>query len=332
MISARAHSTALLRKWIPHIGHGVGLLPHRPAPRCPLIALDPISFRGGRSRGTTTGWWSLLKMTSDRDEHLGGRSRLQRIAILAFAIIQILATLLPSMGIGEPIGDRSDSVQTVITPAGWAFSIWGLLFAGSLVFAIYQLLPAQRASPLLAKIGWPSAGAFLGNAVWAIYVQFANLSFISVLIISFTLLCLLACYRSFASSAHPLSRGEQFFVALPLSALTAWLTAATIVNIAAALTFHGIGVGNAAPVVGAAVVTVGGLIASAAIWNSRGNPWYALVFLWALGGIYSGNSDIATLVAVAAASAALLVVAVATVRLTEPRNRSWWFGEPAIRA
>lgn len=271
-------------------------------------------------------------MTSDRKDQSGERSCLQRVSIVSLAIFQVLATLLPSVGMGEAIGDQSDSVQTVITPAGWAFSIWGVLYAGSLAYAIYQFLPAQRFNPLLAKIGWPSAGAFLGNAVWAIYVQFAALTFISVIIISFTLLCLLACYRSFTSAMHVLSRGEQYVAALPLSALAAWLTAATIVNIAAALTFHGVSVGDATPIVGAAVVAVGGLIASAAIWNGRGNPWYAIVFLWALGGIYSRNSDATDTVAAAAAGAALLVAVMTALRLTVPRNRDFWFGRTAIRA
>ena len=114
-------------------------------------------------------------MTSIGYSHPARRSDLQRTAILLLAILQVLVTLLPSLGLGEPIGERSDAVRTAITPAGWAFSIWGLLYAGSLAYAIYQFLPAQRTNALLARIGWASAGAFLGNALWALYTQFVDL-------------------------------------------------------------------------------------------------------------------------------------------------------------
>jgi len=146
------------------------------------------------------------------------RSGLQRAAILLCAILQVALPSLPTIGIGEPIGEQSDSVQTIITPAGWAFSIWGPLFAGSLAYAIYQILPAQKRNSLLARIGWASAGVVLGNAIWALYTQLSGLSVISSLIIIFTLACLLSVYRSFIKPVRPITGSEQFLVVLPLSA------------------------------------------------------------------------------------------------------------------
>lgn len=252
------------------------------------------------------------------------RSFFQQICILATAILQVLATTLPSLGMGEPIGDRSDAAQTLITPAGWAFSIWGPLFAGSIAYAIYQLLPAQKHNPLLATIGWASAGAFLGNALWAVYTQFLGFNFLSAIIIAFTLFCLLTIYRTF-SRASAFSRGEQLLVVLPLSALAAWLTAATIVNIAAVLEYHGLDLGNAAPLVSAGVVILGGIIAGAAVWKGRGNPWYALVFLWALAGIFVSSQRDSSAVAVAAVLAALLVLGSTAIRLFRVEDRRQWF-------
>lgn len=254
------------------------------------------------------------------------RSVAQRLAVLLFAIFQIAATLLPSLGVGEPIGDRSDVVRTLITPAGWAFSIWGPLFAGSVAYAIYQATPAQGSNRLLARIGWASAGAFLGNGLWALYAQFLGLSAGSVLIITFTLLCLLYVYRTFAEAREPFTRAEQFVVVLPLSALAAWLTAATIVNIAASLKYHGVEVGASAPAVAAGVVVVGALIAASAVWKGRGNPWYATVFLWALAGIFAAGGQDHGRVGIAVLAAALLVIASALGRLLRKEDRDRWFG------
>jgi hypothetical protein len=250
----------------------------------------------------------------------------QRIAILLAAILQVVATTLPALGFGEPIGSQSDEVRTLITPAGWAFSIWGPLFAGSLAYSIYQLLPAQKDSLLLARIGWASGGAFLGNAMWALYAQFFGLAFPSAMIIAFTLLCLLFIYRIIVRSPGAFTRGEHLFVVLPFSALAAWLTAATIVNVAAVLVYHGLDVGDAAPMVAASVVMVGGIIASAAIWRGRGNPWYALVFLWALAGIYGRNAGEHYELVSATVAAGILVAVAALARLAHAENRARWFG------
>ncbi|MFA7441243.1 MAG: hypothetical protein WCZ66_09770 [Sphingomonadaceae bacterium] len=233
---------------------------------------------------------------------------LPRLAVLVFAVLQALTPLLPRLGIGQPIGERSDNVQTLITPAGWAFSIWGPLYAGSIIFAIFQALPSQRRSALLGRIRWPAAGAFLGNALWAAYAQLFGLGFISVLIILFTLVCLLIVYRDFSRWPPDFTRQERWLVLLPLSALAAWLTAATIANVAATLRFHGVEAGDAAPAIAAAVLIAGGSIAAAALYRSRGNPAYALVFLWALAGIYMAGGQVQMLVGVSAGVAAALVI------------------------
>ncbi|MEW9855417.1 hypothetical protein [Novosphingobium sp. M1R2S20] len=259
---------------------------------------------------------------STRDQSGGA---LARIAVIVFAVLQILTPMLPELGLGRSIGERSDSVRTLITPAGWAFSIWGALYTGSIVFAVYQALPAQRANPLLARLRWPAAGAFAGNAVWAAYTQVFGLSVISSAIILFTLACLLTIYRRLAAWNAPFSAGERWCAILPLAALASWLTAASIVNIAASLRFHGVEAGEAAPLIAAAVVVVGGVIASLALIRGRGNPPYALVFLWALSAIYAVGGPQAGAVAAAAGIAALLVI-VATVLGLRRGGLSHWFG------
>lgn len=253
------------------------------------------------------------------------RPVLQRAAAPLFVAFQILATFLPSLGIGEPVGARSDAVRTLITPAGWAFAIWGPLYAGSVLYALYQALPAQRGNPLLARIGWYAAGAFLGNGLWVTYTQLRQVDAGSAAIILATLGCLLVVFRAVVAAPR-LSRGERFLVALPLTALAAWLSAATIVNISAALKFHGVSAGAATETVGAAIVVVGGIIAALALWRGRGNPWYALVFLWALAGINATGGEASHRVGVALLVSALLVVVSAALQLARGGNRRHWFG------
>lgn len=246
-----------------------------------------------------------------------------RWLVVAAALLQVLVPLLPSLGVGVPIGAQSDDVRTLITPAGWAFSIWGALYTGAFVFAVFQLLPRQAGNPLVGRLRLPAAGAFMGNALWALYTQSFGLSAISAAIIIFTLVCLLRCYTIFSSWDRPFTTAERWMAVLPLSALAAWLTAATIVNIAASLRFHGVEGGDAAHLISAACVIVGGVIAALALVRGRGNPPYALVFLWALSAIYAAGGQKADAVALAAGLSAVLVIIGAFLGLRRAPPGTW---------
>ena len=232
-----------------------------------------------------------------------------RTVVLLCALAQIGAALLPAMGIGTPVGERSDAVQTLITPAGWAFSIWGALYLGSLVFALLQFTASGRDSALFAALRWPAAGAFLGNALWATWVQLGDIDAVSTLIIFGSLVSILIAYRRIAAWTAPFSAAERWGAILPLSALASWLTAASIVNVAATLRYYGVDAApDVAPLISAAIIVVGGLIAATALARGKGNPPFALVFLWALAAIFAAGGQEAAAVAVAAAIAAILVL------------------------
>ncbi len=184
------------------------------------------------------------------------RPMAQRLAVIIAVVVQIGAGFLPRIGIGEFIGTRSDAVRTLITPAGWAFAIWGPLFLLSIAFALWQALPAQRRNPLLARIAWPATVALAAQGVWSTYTQLANLTFVSVLIILVSLAGLLMVLRALVT-AQSLSRAERIFVAPAFSALAAWRTAAGIVNIAAALKYHGFAGAEPSPVITAVMSGAG---------------------------------------------------------------------------
>lgn len=263
------------------------------------------------------------------DQTLYRRSTAQRLAIILAVIWQIGATFLPQLGLGEQIGDRSDSVRTLITPAGWAFSIWGLLFLGSALYAVWQALPAQRNNPLLDKIGWYSAVALAAQGAWATYTQWANLTVISAIIISVSLGALLAILRALVAVRRRFTKGERWLVVPVFSALAAWLSAASIVNIAATLTYYGVGGGEPLPLLAALIIMLGGIIAALAVWRSRGNPYYAGVFCWALLAIYFRGGQESSWIAAACAVSALAVIYAMLAKLSDRADRHHWLGDGA---
>jgi hypothetical protein len=259
-----------------------------------------------------------------------GRPPVQRLAIVLAVVVQIGAGFLPRFGIGEFIGDRSDAVRTLITLAGWAFAIWGPLFALSVAFAVWQALPAQRNNALLARIAWPAAIALAAQGVWSTYTQLANLTVISVVIILVSLAGLLVVLRGLVA-APALSRGERLFAAPAFSALAAWLTAASIVNIAASLKYHGIVGADPSPATATVMIVIGAAIAAVAAASVRGAPLYGLVFSWALFAINAAGGQRFPALGWAAVGGIVLVLAVTVWQLSHKDNRRHWFGGSQAR-
>ncbi len=61
---------------------------------------------------------------------------------------------------------NADKYFTPITPNGWTFSIWGFIFFGEALYAIFQLLPSQRNRAYHKDIaGWVMC-AFVLQSLW----------------------------------------------------------------------------------------------------------------------------------------------------------------------
>src|SRR5690349_14533258 len=72
--------------------------------------------------------------------------KLQSVLVLIATAGMIVFNYFAATGISGGVATNvvSDNNPTVITPSGWAFAIWSLIYAGLIAFSIYQLLPAQR--------------------------------------------------------------------------------------------------------------------------------------------------------------------------------------------
>jgi tryptophan-rich sensory protein len=76
--------------------------------------------------------------------------------IIAFAFTVIVNSLAGSTAFigGVNTAQISDSNPTLITPAGYVFAIWGIIYVLLGVFVIFQALPSQKEKEYTKKIGW----------------------------------------------------------------------------------------------------------------------------------------------------------------------------------
>lgn len=217
------------------------------------------------------------------------RQILTLIAVLAAFGTNIWANINPPQGL--TIGEVSQQVfgDVLITPADYAFAIWGLIYLGLISLAIYQALPAQKNDPILHKIGYKLAIASVAQIIWVFCFlngQYAA-SFIAMLCI---LLPLIGAYLALPFKTH-ISKWQKWLIRTPISLYLAWISVATIVNGASVLDFwqwNGWGISPSAWVI--IMLLVASLIAHFVVLP-RLDAAYGGVFVWAAVAIALKNSD-----------------------------------------
>src|SRR5512139_2824193 len=80
------------------------------------------------------------------------------VSVIVTLIVNVLANALPINGLKT--GQISDRFQVYFVPAGYVFSIWGVIYLGLIAFAIFQALPSLRAT------GWWISLGGLANSAW----------------------------------------------------------------------------------------------------------------------------------------------------------------------
>ena len=204
------------------------------------------------------------------------------VTILVTLVVNVLADVLPINGLGT--GQISDRFQVYFVPAGYVFSIWGLIYLGLIAFAIYQALPSQRENPRLRKTGWWISLGGLANSAWIFlwhYEKF-TLTLIAMLVLLATLLI---TYLGMGIGRNKVSAAERYTTHLTFSIYLGWITVATVANITDLLDYlkwNGFGI---APEIWMGIVLAAVLVIAVLMNFNRQDVAYASVILWALAGI-----------------------------------------------
>ncbi len=153
--------------------------------------------------------------------------------IAAFALVILLNVLSNALPInGQTMPEISAKYPSLFTPAGFTFSIWGLIYLALLIFVVWQALPAQRRNPTLAAIAVPFKVSCAANAAW-IVVWHYDLLAVSLLVMLVILSTLIWIYRTLESD-------EPFILSFPFSLYVGWISLATIANLSALQTGWGL--------------------------------------------------------------------------------------------
>jgi benzodiazapine receptor len=222
---------------------------------------------------------------------------------------------------GQVTAAVSDANPTLITPAGYVFSIWGVIYMLLGVFVVYQALPSQQGKEYQSKIGWLFVLSSLINIGWLFLWQFEYLS-LSVVLMFLLLATLISIYLRLGVGKSAVSLRERLAVQLPFSVYLGWITVASIANVAATLVSIGWDGFGISPETWAILVVAVALTITMLMLFTRKDVAYSLVIIWALVGIGVKQSGNQTIVMLAEISAAIVAVAlISTILVTQIRKK-----------
>ena len=153
---------------------------------------------------------------------------LMLLSLVVVLLINILANTLPINGLTT--GEISDRFPILFVPAGYVFSIWGLIYLALIGFAVYSVTPKGRNNSKIDDIAGWFVAANLFNAVWILlwhYLQF-TLTLIPILGL---LVSLIFIYLKLGIGKSKRSWIEYILVSAPFSIYLGWATVAVVANI-----------------------------------------------------------------------------------------------------
>ncbi|SHK16750.1 hypothetical protein SAMN02745194_04340 [Roseomonas rosea] len=241
------------------------------------------------------------------------QDHLRRLLCLILPWVQIATAFLPALGFGTSMAAVSAATRTPVVPAGYAFSIWSVIFLLAAAYGIWQFLPANRDSALARRTGWPLAGSFAANTLWQVTSQLTgSVGFGLLLIILISLACALTALFLARSTPEP-GFGPRWIVSPLTGLLAGWLTAASFVNLSSAARQAGIlpENGMAATLAAVVILFAAGGAAAALTWLLRRDAgWFAAALLWAFTGVVAANLGVNQVNIPAALTAAVMLALV----------------------
>lgn len=155
-------------------------------------------------------------------------------------VVAYLINVVVTYGIGVggildlPTNDElSQKYQTLVTPIGWAFSIWGIIFGLQALWVIVPLVvKKQRDNPFIYAIGYYYLCVCIAQAAWTVAFSLEVIwaALIFMITIAFFLWRIVWCVADL-NSAYKGTLSNYLLWRLPFTIHAGWITAAAFVNV-----------------------------------------------------------------------------------------------------
>jgi len=220
--------------------------------------------------------------------------------ILGVIALNALANILPINGYNT--GQISAFYPNAFVPAGFTFSIWGviylLLFSYSIGYTYYTLKQEQypKAFAFIERINIYFLLTCVFNMSWILAWHYLQIE-ISLVIMLLFLITLIQLFLKSNTMAGALTSTQKFILQTPFIVYLGWISVATIANSTALLVaYQWNGFGMPPVYWSAAMILIAILLAVLMLQKFKVIP-FALVVAWALWGIYNAQGPAAPILA-----------------------------------
>lgn len=233
------------------------------------------------------------------------------VAIIGTLVVNTLSNLYPPGG--QNVGEIANTVLSgvLITPANYAFAIWGVIYLGLVAYGIYQLGANQRRDPIIRPVDRLLIIACIAQIAWIFLftLQYFTWSILAMLGI---LLPLIGAYGILRMDQA--DRKRRWCALYPFSTYLAWISVATIINVASALYDAGWQGAFSSVTWTVIMIFVSAAIGLIVIFTQQDIP-FTLVYVWAYGAIGVRHADTLPILISTAIAAIVLIAALVLVRL-----------------
>ena len=156
------------------------------------------------------------------------RMGLRWLTLFVVLLNVVLSSITDRLGLGgESIATVTRQYDSLFVPAGYAFSIWGVIYLSFIVYAVVQLLPAQRYKSVYDHLDIPVMWVNILGFIWQLVFRFNQVT-TSLLIILVMLIAGIVLFIR-AQKAVTLHQYSQWLL-VPASIFLGWICVATIAN------------------------------------------------------------------------------------------------------
>jgi len=254
------------------------------------------------------------------------KDKIRQIAVVLSSLLTIvvnsLANALPLNG--QTTAEISDRFVVYFTPAGYVFSIWGVIYIGLVAFTIFQALPSQRENPRLRAIGWWMVAGSLANSAWIFFWHYEVFPLTLVVMLAL-LVSLIVSYLRIRQNQVGITTAERLTVQVPLSIYLGWITVATTANITSLLDFWKWNAWGISSITWLWIVLGVVVILTGVMTLTQKDIVYDLVILWSVAGIgvkHTGTANVATAAWIAFGLVSLMVITTGVRALIMPKKKA----------
>lgn len=220
---------------------------------------------------------------------------------------------LSSVGVmsDKNVSEVSDKFNSLITPADYAFSIWGFIYLLVFGFVIYQWYSVYKLKDekLVKDIGIWFIVTNMANAFW-LMAWVNELVLMSVFIMSIMVYALVQLVFRLRLEIWDAPLKTMFFVWWPITFYFGWIVLASVVNFTAFIVSLNLNIGGGLAELLALIVLIVAAIIYYLLVSKRNLREAALVGVWGFVAIAVKQSDVNVTVTYTALILALLLLSV----------------------